>query len=142
MRHSTKFANAIHVLVYAYLRADWQMSSKLIANSVNTTPVTIRQLTSELNKAGLIATKSGSGKIKFVRSPEEITLLDIFNAVTDQQLIERNAKTNIHCQVGKQMPSLLDNTFDQIENAAKKEMAQITLADVIKQVDLSKNTQP
>lgn len=83
MRHSTRFANAIHLLTYAYLRSDWQMSSKLIANSVNTTPVTIRQLTSQLNKAGIIETRPGSGRIKFRRPPEEISLLGIFSAVTN-----------------------------------------------------------
>lgn len=135
MRHSTKFANAIHLLTYAYLRSDWQMSSKLIANSINTTPVTVRQLTSQLSKAGLIATKPGSGKIKFNRAPNEITLLDIFNAVTDHELIERNTKTNIQCEIGKQIPAILDSEFTKIENAAKEAMKEITLADITNQVD-------
>lgn len=136
MRHSTKFANAIHLLTYAFLRSDWQMSSKLIANSINTTPVTVRQLTSQLSKAGLITTRPGSGKITFNRSPKEITLLDIFNAVTDRELIERNTKTNIQCEIGKQIPAILDNEFTKIEDASKNAMKQISLADIINQVTL------
>lgn len=131
MRHSTKFANAIHILVYAYLRSDQQLSSRVIAKSLNTTPVTVRQLTSQLSKAGLIETKVGSGKITFNRTPQEITLLDIFNAVTDQRLIERNDKTNIQCEIGRQIPAILNDEFGEIEDAAKKKMSKITLADII-----------
>ncbi|MGM9892562.1 Rrf2 family transcriptional regulator [Limosilactobacillus sp.] len=138
MRHSTKFANAIHLLAYAFLRSDWQMSSKLIANSINTTPVTVRQLTSQLSKAGLITTKPGSGKITFNRPPKDITLLDVFNAVTDHELIERNTKTNIQCKIGKQIPAILDSEFTKIENASKDAMQEITLADIIDQIELEK----
>lgn len=139
MRHSTRFANAIHLLVYAYLRGDQPgqpMSSKRIAYSVNTTPVTIRQITSQLSKAGLIETKVGSGRITFKRAPGKITLLDIFNAVTDGQLIERNNNTNIKCQIGKQIPGILDHEFSKIEDQAKAAMQQTTLGDIIKQVKL------
>lgn len=136
MRHSTRFANAIHLLVYAYLRSDQPMSSGRIANSVNTTPVTIRQITSQLKHAGLIETRVGSGKITFRRSPKEITLLDIFNAVTDEWLIERNPQTNIQCQIGKQMPQILDNEFSIIEEQAKQAMQHITLASIIEQVKI------
>lgn len=129
MRHSTRFANAIHLLTYAYLRSDWQMSSKLIANSVNTTPVTIRQL----NKAGIIETRPGEWKNKILSSTGRDKLARYFQCGY-QQLIERNDKTNIKCQVGKQIPAILDNEFDKIEQVAKNKMKQIFLADIIEQV--------
>lgn len=136
MRHSTKFANAIHLLTYAYLRSDRKMSSKILAQSIGATPVTVRQITSQLSKANLIETKVGSGKITFLKSPKEITLKEIFETVTNGKLIERNENTNHLCQVGKQMPEILNDEFTLIEDAALKEMSQITLADVINQVKL------
>ena len=56
--------------------------SDALAGSVNTNPVVIRRLLSQLRKAGLVTTQKGScGGATLCASPEEISLDAVYRAV-------------------------------------------------------------
>lgn len=135
MRQSTRFADAIHLLAYVYLQSgEEKITSKVLAGSINVTPVNVRQITGQLREAGLISTTSGSGKITFNKPIDQINLLEIFDAVTDGSLFHRDNQTNPECKVGSKMPDVLDDEFDLIENQARTKMSEITLAEVVSHV--------
>lgn len=138
MRKSTRFADAIHLLTYVYLQSrEEKITSKVLAGSINVTSVNVRQITSKLRHAGLINTVNGSGKITFRKPIDQISLLAIFNAVTDGTLLTRDKNTNPNCKVGNKMPAVLDGEFNTIENQARAKMQSITLRDVVDQVKLA-----
>ena len=59
MKHSVKFSDAIHILVYIEMLQGTDLSSEVIAKSVNANPVSVRRIMSSLKKAGLIISQSG-----------------------------------------------------------------------------------
>ena len=76
MPASCRFAFAVHVLaVLAYRDSQVSACSDALAGSVNTNPVVIRRLLSQLRNAGLVKTQQGvRGGATLELPPEEITL--------------------------------------------------------------------
>ena len=59
MKYSHKFSDAIHILVYLAIYKDGDLSSKAIAASVEANASVIRNLMSDVRKAGLIEIRQG-----------------------------------------------------------------------------------
>ena len=60
---------------------DKEIASATLAESVNADPTVVRKSPSKLSKAGLIVTTRGrNGASALMRSPKQITLLDIYRA--------------------------------------------------------------
>lgn len=133
MRISTKFSDSIHILSFIYIYKDKiQLSSDNIARSVEISPVMVRKIMSQLNKAGLLETKHGSAHPQLKRPIEDISLLDIFLAVEDNHhLFTIDYETNPECIVGGNIQTTLNQYYDEIEVAAKAKMDSIKLADII-----------
>lgn len=132
MKNSHKLSDAIHILVYLHLSKDEpSISSKQIAESVATNAGVIRRLMSQLSKSGLIETKVGAAVPKLSRNPEEISLLDIFTAVEDGEMLKVDEKTSMSCPVGQNIQSVLTNTYSRVQNQAENEMKIISLQEII-----------
>lgn len=65
MAMSTKLSVAIHILSLIETGPQEQVTSEYIASSVNTNPVVVRRLMSQLKKAGLIHSMRGANKIPY-----------------------------------------------------------------------------
>lgn len=140
MQISSRFTVAIHMLACMdTFGADTKITSEFMAGSINTNPVTIRKLLSQLKEAGLVEVKRGTGGAVIARPLEEITFLDVYRAVEcveTETLFHFHENPNRNCPVGKNIHFVLDDRLKQIQSAMEKELASITLADVKK--DLSK----
>ncbi len=97
--------------------------------------VIIRRTMQQLKGAGLIEVKRGTGGMAIARPMEEITLLDIFNAVEpleNGQLFHFHENPNTACPVGRNIHAGLDDKLFSIQSAMEDRMKQITLADVVR----------
>ena len=82
MQISSRFTIAVHALICIEMfKNDRKVTSDFIASSVNVNPVVIRRLLQQLKKAGIVQVMRGSGGTDTARPIDEITLLDIYNAV-------------------------------------------------------------
>nr|WP_163876730.1 Rrf2 family transcriptional regulator [Paenibacillus favisporus] len=91
----------VHILAFSAIVGS-QATSDFIATSVNTNPVVIRRINILLKKAELITTQIGVVGVNLIHDPEDITLLDIYKAVTnlDNRLFEVHNAPNPECPVG------------------------------------------
>lgn len=139
MRISSRFTIAIHVLTCINTFAEqYKITSDFLASSVNVNPVIIRRLLSQLKEAGIITVARGSGGASITKSLDEITLLDIYNAVEcvdDGGLFHFHENPNHKCPVGRNIHNILDARLLQIQNAMENEMKKITLSDVIRDAE-------
>lgn len=131
MRYSTKLSDATHILLFIHVFADGDLSSNAIAASVQTNPVVIRSLMSDLANANLIQTNRGKAAPTLTRSLADISLLDVYQAVEKTSLLHVDEKTNLGCPVGKNIQGALTNAYLKVQRAAENEMAQISLADIL-----------
>lgn len=135
MQISSRFTIAVHVLIcMEVFKEDYKVTSDFLASSVNVNPVVIRRLLQQLKKAGLIHVTRGSGGAYIEKPLEEITLLDVYNAV---ECVEEGKLFHFHenpselCPVGKNIHTLLDVRLEKIQKAMEKEMSSVSIQDIM-----------
>lgn len=78
---NVQFTVATHVAAVLGMHYGSEVKSSVLAGSVNAEPTFVRRTIAKLAKAGLVTTSRGkNGACSLARSPEEITLLDIYRA--------------------------------------------------------------
>ncbi len=140
MKSSSKFVVAVHVLtglavVRLKKKAD-SISSQNIAWSVNTNPVVIRRLLGTLKRAGLVETESGSGGgARIGRSPEKITLAEVYKAVEEGSVFHYHYATpNQDCPVGANIQDALHEPLSQAEAVMIEDLSRTTIKDVAQKI--------
>ncbi|KKB74282.1 MULTISPECIES: Rrf2 family transcriptional regulator [Bacillus] len=129
---NSRLAVAIHILSLIASNPREQVSSEIIAGSVNTNPVVIRRMISLLKKADILTSRPGVAGASLKRAPVDISLLDIYRAVQSQEeLFAIHEKPNPDCPVGKRIQSTLDETFYSVQRAMENELASKSLKDIL-----------
>lgn len=134
MQISSRFTIAIHVLSCIEMFKEDKVTSEFLAGSVNANPVVIRRLLQQLKSAGIVIVTRGSGGAKIARPLENITLLDIYHAVEcvdEGELFHFHENPNSKCLIGKNIHNVLDQRLDQIQSVMEREMAGITMQDIM-----------
>lgn len=139
MRYSTQLSDAIHILAYiAVFSPSDDVSSEILAASIETNPTNVRKIMGKLRDHGLIHTISGRPKPTLSRPVNEITLYDVFISVQgDTRLIEVDSHTNPRCIIGANIQQALDKEYSRLQQAAEQEMKQVTLADILRSISTS-----
>lgn len=136
MQISSRFTVAIHIFACIdTFENEYKLTSDFIAGSVNVNPVVIRRILQQLKAAGLVTVARGSGGVSAAKPMDEITLLDIFNAVDcieDNQLFHFHENPNTDCPVGRNIHHSLDGKLNIIQNSLEQSMKNITVADVVR----------
>jgi DNA-binding IscR family transcriptional regulator len=129
---ATRFAVALHILLLLVGESDTDATSSRLAVSIGTNPVVVRRIAGLLVRAGLIVVQRGPGGATLARPADAITLRDVWQAVhpPNQPLLRVHARTSQEDPVGRRVPGLLRQRFDQAEVAMLDDMARTTLADL------------
>ncbi|MHC5247101.1 Rrf2 family transcriptional regulator [Enterococcus sp. LJL90] len=142
MRYSVRFSDAIHILAYIEMFQGTDLSSEMIAKSIETNPANVRKLMSYLRNSQLILTQNGKAKPTLARKPEEITLFDIYRSIEgESNLIQVDEKTNPACIVGGNIQKVLQAKYDDLQAAVEGEMKKITLAEIIHDISVDEVAQ-
>lgn len=135
MQISSRFTIAIHIFACIdTFEKEYKITSDFLASSTNVNPVIIRKLLAQLKSAGLVNVIRGSGGASIARPLSEITLLDIYQAVEcveEGELFHFHENPNPDCPVGKNIHHILDDKLQRVQTAMEKELASITLKDVM-----------
>lgn len=140
MKSSSRFAVAVHILTLAMLaRSEAEgglVTSARMADSVNSNPVVVRRILGALRNAGLVTSQPGPhGGWRLARSPEQMTLLDVYRALEDEPIFAlHHNPPSPSCLVGRHMPSVLATVFRDAEAAMAAKLAAVTVAEVIDEV--------
>ena len=130
---SSRFAVAVHILTLMAWSDDEPLKSERVAKSVNTNPVVIRRILCELAHARLVISQTGSaGGSKLARSPDEITLLDIYEAVDCRGVFSLHRQhPSRRCPVGVNIGTVMGEVLEEVDSAVKHVLTKITIKDVV-----------
>ncbi|CCF25148.1 Rrf2 family transcriptional regulator [Leuconostoc citreum] len=135
MRFSYKLSDAIHILTYIDIFQGNDLSSQAIAASIGSNASVVRNLMRDLRVAGLLVTKQGAAEPILAKSPEDISLYDVYIAINMvHTLLHIDPKTNPNCLVGSRIQDTLNNFYTEVEVAAYEKMRHISLADVTQHI--------
>lgn len=137
MAANSKFAIAIHVLTILAKGGDERVKSDYIAGSVNTNPVVIRRLLSNLQEANLVVSQVGAtGGTMLAKQPKDIHLSDIYKALPCGEVFALHSKeANQDCPIGKNMAAFLCGLQREIDKSIDEKLNQYTLRDVIEKIE-------
>ena len=134
MQITSRFTVALHIFTCVEVFKDeYKVTSDFLAGSINTNPVLIRKILTQLKAAGLITVARGTGGIAVTRPLSEITFYDVYQAiepVENGDLFRFHENPNPKCPVGRNIHALLDNKLKAIQGAMEDEMKKYTLEDL------------
>ena len=134
MQISSRFTLAIHIFACIDTFGDSQkVTSDFLAASTNVNPVIIRNILGQLRRAGLVEVTRGSGGASIAKPLDQITFLDIYNAVEsveDGRLFHFHENPSQQCPVVRNIHHVLDPRLWQVQSAMERELRSITLADI------------
>jgi len=87
-----------------------------------------------LKKAGFVDVRPGVGGASLLKSPDQITLLDIYRAVEvteENQLFGIHENSNIACPVGRNIEHVLQEELRDAQSAMEQRLAQTTVGQLI-----------
>ena len=138
MQISSRFTMTIHMfLCIEYFSKDYKVTSDFMAGSIGTNPVIIRNILKQLKDAELVEVARGTGGVKVLRPYDEITFLDIYNAVEcvpNETLFSFHKNPNKNCPIGKNIHNLIDDELEKVQKAMEIELKKITLYDIVKKL--------
>lgn len=134
MQISSRFTIALHIFTCVEtFKNDYKITSDFLAGSINTNPVIIRKILTQLKNAGLITVARGTGGISPTRPLKEISFYDVYQAiepVENGDLFNFHSSPNPQCPVGKNIHALLDDKLKTIQLTMENEMKKYTLDDL------------
>jgi Rrf2 family protein len=138
MAANSRLTIAVHILTWlalAHRRGTELLTSDQVAASVNTNPVIIRRSLGDLRRAGLVTVRHGAGAgWSLARAPEEIMLLDVYDAVEREPLFGmHHTEPNLECPVGKGIRPVLGDVYGRAELALRAELGRTSIADVLRE---------
>ena len=136
MKFPSRFTIATHMLMIIALKGkDTKVTSDFLASSVGVNPVIIRKTLSQLKKAELVTVSRGTGGAEIIKNLEDISLLDIYQAVEclgkTGQLFSFHDHPNPNCPVGANIHGVLDEKLLKIQQAMEKELSLTSLAQLV-----------
>jgi Rrf2 family protein len=136
MAANSRLTVAVHALAWlALARRQGRdvLTSDQVAASVNTNPVIIRRCLGDLRRAGLVRVRRGAGAgWSLAREPGQITLLEVHDAIGPEPPFGlHHTEPNLECPVGRGIRPALDQIYGEVEQAMRRELALVSVAEVL-----------
>jgi Rrf2 family protein len=133
---NVQFTLAAHIMAALGFFHGKEISSATVAESVNADPTFVRKSLSKLSKAGLIVTTRGkNGASTLTRSPEQVTLLDIYRAsAAPPTFAIHNYPVEKRCPISRNIKGCMSSVQRKAQNSFENSLDRITLADVVGEI--------
>jgi Rrf2 family protein len=133
---SVQFTVAAHIMAALGFFHGKEISSATLAESVNADPTFVRKSLAKLSKAGLIVTTRGkNGASALTRSPELVTLLDIYRAsAAPPTFAIHSYPVEKRCPISRNIKGCMSSVLEKAQNSFENSLDRITLADVVGEI--------
>lgn len=133
MKRNSRLSLALHTLSHMAGDPTRMRTSADIAEHAGTNPVVVRRVLGRLRVAGLLTSEKGhAGGWKLARSPETITLADVYLAL-DERLIASDADDHTSdCAVEHALYLRISTVMQDIEQSLIARLGETTISEVTK----------
>jgi Rrf2 family protein len=133
---SVQFTVGTHIMAVLGFFRDKEIPSASLAQSVNADPSFVRKSLAKLSKAGLVVTTRGkNGASTLARSPQQITLLDIYRAsAAPPPFAIHNYPVDKRCPISRNIKGCLSSVLGRTQTSFEDTLDRITLADVVGEI--------
>lgn len=134
MRRDSRLSVALHALLH--MADAGLLTSEEMAAQGETNPVVIRRTMAGLRAAGIVRSEKGhGGGWSLVRSLDEITLYDVYEALGEPTILAMGNRTESPgCVVEKAVNRALAGAFEAAEALLVKQLRGVTLAALARDI--------
>lgn len=140
MQISSRFTIALHILTaLETFQGQYRLTSRFLSSSIQANPVIIRNILLQLKAAGFVQIPRGRGSITLLKSPNEISLLDVYKSIEPLEqgkLFSFHKNPNPQCPVGRNIHNILDWRLLSVQQAMENKLESMKLSDIL--TDLQK----
>ena len=140
MQISSRFTIALHILTaLETFQEQYRLTSRFLSGSIQANPVIIRNILLQLKAAGFVQIPRGRGSITLLKSPNEISLLDVYKSIEpleQDKLFSFHKNPNPQCPVGRNIHNILDWRLLSVQQAMENKLESMKLSDIL--TDLQK----
>jgi Rrf2 family protein len=131
-----QFSIAVHMMTGLAASPGHTCTSTELAGSVNTSASFVRRVLAKLSRSNLVRTAKGkSGFCALAKSPDSISLLEIFQAVEGPgPFAIHDYPVQRSCTVSCGIKSSLGTVLSRTTRAVQKSLSQITVADLLNDI--------
>ena len=137
MQITNRLTIAVHTLLaVAYFGGDYKVTSQFVAASANVNAVVVRRIFGQLQAAGILSVKRGSGGAYFKEDVQNVTLLSVYRAVDESngEMFNWHTNPNPACPVGSKIHAVLNDKFAAAQNAFERELDKITIGRLLAEI--------
>ncbi|NBB11216.1 Rrf2 family transcriptional regulator [Pseudomonas sp. SLFW] len=131
MRNDSRLSRMLHILVHM-ARHNGPVTSDRIAEMLGTNPVVVRRTMSGLRDAGYVHSEKGHGGGWVITCDlEQVTLLDIYNAVGEPSLFAiGNERSNPDCMIEQVVNLAVDEALREAESVLVERFRSVSLGEL------------
>lgn len=135
MQISSRFTIALHILTaLETFQGQYRLTSRFLSSSIQANPVIIRNILLQLKAAGFVQIPRGRGSITLLKSPNEISLLDVYKSIEpleQDKLFSFHKNPNPQCPVGRNIHNILDWRLLSVQQAMENKLESMKLSDIL-----------
>lgn len=131
-----RFAASVHIMTLLAAHSNELQTSEFLAGSIRTNPAVVRRLLAKMVEAKLIDSFKGkSGGVRLAKTPNQITLKDVYKAVSDKNLLNcRDINPNKACKVSCSMKEIFQGVSEGLEAHSMAYLSKIRLSDILAKI--------
>jgi len=135
MSINQNFGVAIHILTILALSKDEYVTSKELAESVDTNPAVIRRLLTQLAEKKLIITKQGRFGSKLNPELNDITFYDVYKVFYDDNIVKATHSPSDKCPIGKNINEVLCGMLNEVNANFEADLKKRTINQIKKKME-------
>ncbi|MEM9135183.1 MAG: Rrf2 family transcriptional regulator [Actinomycetota bacterium] len=122
---------ALHILGFLTARGGEPLTSEVMAQTYGTSPVVLRRVLAQLQRAGLVDTRRGvNGGSVLARDPATITVRHAYEAVTDDPDVLPRHPTDCSGRIEQAIGSFVNDLMSDAEEALLLRLESVTIAEM------------
>ena len=131
MKRNSRLSLALHTLSHMAGEPERMRTSAHIAEHAGTNPVVVRRVLGRLREAGLLTSEKGhAGGWKLTRSPDQITLADVYLALDESLIATNTGDAPPSCSVEHALHERVSTVMEEIERDLIQRLGETTIAEV------------
>ncbi len=131
MPRDSRMSRMLHVLIHMDRHVK-RATSDVISKMLGTNPVVVRRMMAGLRDKGFLTSEKGhGGGWELARGLDEITLLDVYEAIGEPPLFSIGPHVDSpSCLVEQAVDARLSQALDEAEKLLRARFAAVTVADL------------
>ena len=131
MKRNSRLSLALHTLGHMAGDPERVQTSADIAEHAGTNPVVVRRVLGKLREAGLLTSEKGhAGGWRLARTPEQITLADVYLALDESLVATGGVEDPPSCSVEHALQRKVASVLEEIESNLVERLAATSIAEV------------